>query len=1254
LKPLDLETAKKIIDFSGGDEALSNLAEIQISGAVALHNMIANSKLGMGYLADEVGMGKTYIALGVVTLMRYFNPSLRVLYICPSRNVQDKWDKEYKNFINNNVIVTQYRIRTAEGSPAAPYVSCRNLTELIKMASIGYYADFFVRKDSFSMGLTDDEETWDTKLKQLKKLLPAHEMQNIRNSKRHVKLQYAKALNYILPTFDLVIIDEAHNFKHDFESSDRNRVLSNVFGIRNDNDFTLRIRNSLLLSATPYDRNINQLRNQLKLVGKGRLLPDEIESTDHEIIKNKLNQFMVRRLNVLNINNKLHTRNMYRKEWRTGKRAEIHLSSDEQKLVMALVQKKVGAMLNSKDGSPAYQMGMLASFESFAETTKSPPVEFDGDQSEKQNTDAQDRHVVGMLVDSYKEKDLGSTLPHPKMDTICKQLSVELFENSRKQLVFVRRVKSVKELKDKLDDSYNDWIINYIRTQLENHEQEKKLFAALFKEYRRQSKYKDEDISEGQYAAGTEGDADDNQPPKNDTFFAWFFRGILEQRAQDILKVGSEVYTTPQAVRVGLTAKNQNISRIMELNWAWFICRNEHQNINELIDNYGQSIHVRSKSTDYLDIYHACQIGFLEWYIDRFKTDYLSPLYERLSRDNKDAAEINVDIEQLRENLNVKTFFTEIEEQELSKDIFPLQNELYNALKSSGLEDNHQLLEKVDIHRLLIDICLRTGHGIIDIYIARLKQGSKNLDDKSRSKWIKDLVTVIKQQKNSLCFSTFRELEQLADQFDLIIKNNAADIYSTPNSGRKMYLSQRLNPVSPIIGATGATIASRTAQAIKFRMPGYPLALISTDVFQEGEDLHTFCDSVVHYGLSGTPVSIEQKTGRVDRINSLAQRRLLKIKDRELDDNDLIQVTFPYIKESIEYLQVRQLCENINDFIRSLHEISSDAPVRQDTVDTEQALKNKSMIAEQVTDFLKSPYVPFVEESNSNSKVSFIASEHKRIESITNHVKELVSRLSSKNNQIVESKILESNIEGIKINSARSSGDLILSATYKDEVYLISQNQLRKWMMKKSWNTLHRTIAIEDAAGTYQLFFNSEMLVGDSSLTQVRDIELYFKRFSDTHVPEQYQYPTSKIIVDYYQRAIKNNVKINGNKLRIEKSDNNKKNSLGIRFIFGDDKLERKHNIFLHECDGRCIFISKVATKNKIGQFDDKKIIEYTWIRNNHIDLVEFTLNKQGDLVGRVVHSSNSLDWAEFIFCAYTLAVESDRLEYIIDQKDIF
>ena len=1232
MKPLDLITARKIIDFSGGDPSLENLASMQLNGAVALHNMIADPKIGMGYLADEVGMGKTYVALGVVTLMRYFNPSLRVLYICPSRNVQDKWDREYKGFINHNVIVSQYRIRTAGGKPAAPYVSCRNLAELIKMATIGYYADFFVGKDSFSMGLTDDEDSWKARLKSLKQLLPAHEISHIRNTKRTVKLQYARALNYVLPTFDLVIIDEAHNFKHDFNSSDRNQVLSNVLGIQKAEGSVLRVRNALLLSATPYDRNIDQLRNQLKLVGKERLLPDEIENTEIETIKQHLNKFMVRRLNVLNINEKLHTRNMYRKEWRTGERAEIKLDSDEQKLIMALVQKKVGDMLGKRDGSPAYQMGMLASFESFAETTKSPPVEFDGEKVDKKETDAQDRHVVGQLVDSYKDKDLGNTLPHPKMDSICKSLSMELFERNRKQLVFVRRVKSVKELKEKLDDAYNEWIMTYLLEQLDGHEREQKMFHALFQEYRIQSKHKDEDISEGEYVVGEEGDAEDNQPPKNDTFFAWFFRGVLDSNIQKLLAVDTDFHTTPFAVRVGLTAKNQPISRLMEINWAWYVCLRTGFDILQLLEAHKPSLSILVESDEYLDVYRGSQIAFIEWYVKAFNADYLTPLVNHLSRQNSGTMELQMDFERLKETLAISTLFTEIEKQGLSNEIFPLQGQVFEALQSDSQSTIKRIIDKCDIHRLFMDICLRTGHGIIDIYLNRIRQGPQNLDETSRSKWMSDLVGLLKEQKDSTWFSTYHELAGLASHLDLLIKTNTADILDEPHSARKQYLSQRLNPVSPVIGATGATLASRSAQAAKFRMPGYPLALISTDVFQEGEDLHTFCDSVVHYGLSGSPVSIEQKTGRVDRVNSLAQRRLLNISGRQVAHDDYIQVTFPYVKESIEFLQVRQLCTNINEFIRSLHEIRVDKVERQDNVEPGKALLDSSIIPEQVTDYLQSPYEPIVEQCLDNSVAEKIDKENKRVASIKQHVNDLVSEVIPRWTSFdVEKEIAESHLR-IKIDSARSTGELLIIANTDEDIYFASQNQLRQWMKKKSWDTLYRICAVENARGTYQLTRNSEMLIGDSNVTQARDIELFVKRFSDEHKPKSYKRPTSQNIMDNYENVDNGAVNINGNDTHIFKIEGSNPITVGIQFSFGEEALTRQHVIWLYETDGRCVFLSKVATKKKISQFDDHKIIELTWIRNSNIDLVEFMLNNKGELMGRVVHASDSLDWDELYF----------------------
>ena len=74
-------------------------------------------------------------------------------------------------------------------------------------------------------------------------------------------------------------------------------------------------------------------------------------------------------------------------------------------------------------------------------------------------------------------------------------------------------------------------------------------------------------------------------------------------------------------------------------------------------------------------------------------------------------------------------------------------------------------------------------------------------------------------------------------------------------------------------------------------MPGFPLALVTTDVLQEGEDLHTFCSRVIHYGITWTPSAMEQRTGRIDRIGSLFQRAFDGL-ELEPSDSDWIQVYY--------------------------------------------------------------------------------------------------------------------------------------------------------------------------------------------------------------------------------------------------------------------------------------------------------------------------------------------------------------------------
>ena len=1265
MKPLDLATARRVLDLSGGDKALESLAKNQLEGAVALYNMIADPEIRLGYLADEVGMGKTYVALAVVALMRCFKPSLMVLYICPSRNVQEKWGREYEHFIKKNVKENQFHIRTPKGKSAVPYISCRNVNEMLCAASTGYYADYFVGKGSFSISLANDEseqrDDWNKKCQEIRGLIPAHEWHGIVTEKKDVKEQYAKALNYILPSFDLVVIDEAHNFKHDFDSSDRNRILSRVLGFNGGDDFVPRVDKALLLSATPYDRDINQLRNQLHLVGKQHLLPAEIESDQKDKIVSHLRKFMVRRLNTLNINHVKHTRNMYRQEHRRGDRAEIALESDEQKLVTALVQKKVGEMLNRKDASPAYQIGMMASFESYAQTAKAEVVQFDGDEADKVNKDARDRHVVGHIVESYKDAGLGRTLPHPKMDGICQQLAKDIF-NNKKQLVFVRRVKSVGELKNKLDDHYSEWLIDYIQSQLIDHKPFQIVFNRLYNTYKEQSRKKDSDISGGEFVAGAEGEAEDNQPPKNDTFFAWFFRGAMAPGISNFLSIGSEQLTTPELLRKGLTAKNQLVSLLMELNWARFITDAEGRSLTGILVASGPDILAKAGCyttgalvDDYQDIYWACQLGFLDWYGVQPGAANVESLLQYLKPIQKNARPLEISHEVLATNLQQETLFTKLHKYGLAEELFPLQKQVYLALKENRCDT--ELLDRLDTHSHLVSLCLRSGHGIIDLYLARLRQGASNLTADTRRSWLRDLMICLEGQAGCSGFSTYRELASLAEQLDLIIKNNVPGIFDEPRERRRTYVSHQLNPVSPVIGASGETVSNRSAQARKFRMPGYPLALISTDVFQEGEDLHTFCDSVVHYGLSGAPVGIEQKTGRVDRVNSMAQRRLSNYQKTTIDKNDFIQVRFPYVKESIELFQVRQLCNNINLFIESLHELSVKLEPSQDQVDTNRALADKSEIPEQIWNFLKSPYVPEVPELCDVTREKEVVAQCKKSRLVLEYVQGLVVETCQQDIFRKGYDLTDDCHLTVRIDSARSSGEIMLIAEMENGKYKLSDNTLKQSMIDRSWRTFYRTQAKESASGCYTLTMSAEMLIGDDQVTQAGDIVHFFARFRKTHNPNLYQRPVAEKVHVFCQRAIVDGVTLSDQKVdaRISLVDDIK--GFGLQFNFGRQQLSRCQTVWLYEADGDCVFISKAVTAvqlKALGADWNKKVIEYTWGRNGYIDVVEFLLDDEDGISGRVIHPIGSLNWEEFIYCAFVLSVEADRLEYVFNTDDVY
>lgn len=1265
IEPISLATARELIDFSGGSPELDFLALPQLEGAVALQNIIADPEIGIAYLADEVGMGKTYIALGVVALMRFFNPALRVLYIAPKNNVREKWVKDYKAFIAANYKKTDGINKGADGKPAVPFLECRSMTELLQALCTGQSGDFFICASSFSFALDDEETGLFEKLSLIEKYVPAlgqpgQEKRRGTTLKEAVKEEYAKALNYMLPLFDLVVVDEAHNLKNGIESSHRNRMLARILGAWREKGsaYRCRVKNVLLLSATPFDRDLGHLENQLKLFGRSHLMAGAT-AENYEAV---LSRFMVRRLNSIELGpqKKRHTRNMYRTEHRSGRVAEIRLKSDEQKLFTALVQKKVSDVLD-RDFGGKYQTGMLASFESYLPAGTLKNAEFDGNSDEKKLQEAPDRDVVERLVASFRESFVRLP-PHPKMDEVSRLLHRETFEGAgKKQLVFVRRVKSVPDLKAKLDERYDHWLRQYLARHLEGCDA-CGMLEEVWSKYEQIARKEDREIFEGEAVPNQDGD--DDQPPQNDNFFTWFFRGATHPEIAPILSGAS--ITTPEEARKQMTQKSSTWSLLFEFNWRDFFARFVDERVLEEIVAAAPALkRIQAKGEAWRD-YMACQIGFLEA-VAGMGPPRAAEAAELVLRHcygggleslKQPVGELSP--EKVSEYLRQQTFFSVLElpgHESLAAEIFPLLGKLSLLFGDGSSGEKGALLRQLEVHRELLATLVRIDHVFIDLYIARLKQAGRQVQPQVLEEFIRHLGA---QKANRL--SSRRILTGLAEQLPLILKLNFSDIGDVPRSELRRYIVKQISPLSPVIGASGETSSNRSSQARKFRMPGYPLVLVSTDVFQEGEDLHTFCDRVTHYGISASPIALEQKVGRVDRVHSLAQRNLLR-HPRSIKKH-YIKVFYPHIRETIEYQQMFNVALGLNQFIESLHRVGGHSLKIGDTQDADQVVTGK--IPKQIVAELKSPFPARPLLSGEPSQLAMIGTMRDRFDVNLSHLRTLVARVEEKYRgrgiayRIDEERAAEQAVE-LRLRSSRTSGRLLLSASAKvpgDEGLLRVDSDwksLLRTLKSLESGASYRMIAGEEEKGGYRLYRNVEMYVEEPECLQQEEVENLLERvMAEGKLPGvdgQQGVTVAQLFRDAKGFLSANARRFGSTSFRFDSRSGE------VTCFFNPRGQERKHLVKARIQKGYLVLTARIATVtrvSKIGRSNPESLVRMTLLRNVNVDLVELHLSKQCELIGRVTHPLEHLQSVEFLTCLQTLAVECDQMEYVLMKNDIF
>jgi broad specificity phosphatase PhoE len=91
--------------------------------------------------------------------------------------------------------------------------------------------------------------------------------------------------------------------------------------------------------------------------------------------------------------------------------------------------------------------------------------------------------------------------------------------------------------------------------------------------------------------------------------------------------------------------------------------------------------------------------------------------------------------------------------------------------------------------------------------------------------------------------------------------------------------TRREGPVLPNVRLANGQVARdiRRRLMLAFNTPFFPEILVASAVMSEGVDLHLYCRHAIHHDLDWNPSVLEQRTGRLDRLGSHAWRSSMPI-----------------------------------------------------------------------------------------------------------------------------------------------------------------------------------------------------------------------------------------------------------------------------------------------------------------------------------------------------------------------------------------
>ncbi len=893
---ISLPLIKECVSFAGKQKAVfedDSIPELQYKGVTALCRILQEHQCA--YLADEVGMGKTYQALGVISMLLSEKEDAQILIISPNEAVQHNWVTEINNFKEKNLL-RDITFKTKEEHPVDLIKGfCQNQMEanvhIVRLTSFSTIAEHIARRgrqnrdsmftaEEISEGLTDilnvDKDT----------ILKGLSFQDSLYSSEAGR-KCGEILKKYSPRFSLVVIDEAQNIRNENNAT---LFLDSWMGLKrfekSGKNCEDKDRKYLLMSATPAHRGVESLRNQFLYFLDKSEIPTEL---DHAFLE----RYLIRRLRTYNGENKYEVRHV--------NPDNVLMNTDEkqntkQRLFLALLQSRLAQLQEHGKNNATFKIGFLETFESYGATEESSEdsetgennKEFEngGSQKENEKGSAPDKELLKQLTKSYFQCFGEKAAPHPKLDYMEEELRKLLDANvigkdctPEKALIFVRRLASVDELVFRLNKRYEGSILEHwgkefkVSPELPLIQDEfQKIFKQMDQEGEREEEEDEIEDDEIEKIADEQG-----EEKKKSELLLWM----------SVKKTDKDVRFNSVSLFKKSMMRNKSRSFLFEENYYRTTHGSNEIRYKRLIEKIVDDAFVMEVS----GCIRADEKRYITYSSGKRKNKNSDLLilccYVALAKEGHAMAEVIKRFYRIKERVACQE---PLIDGKLIKKLL-LQTSLWNCLrvdKRAHAWFCEKDFDKRYIIQSWIEKYLKSSEAVLELlYCACMIKDTKNKPSLCRRiidrlfetrVHINRIEQLIKNQ--SLIFNQLLDEKEIDYRYDPAFMN----------------IQQWVMPAVGGNKGNGALIK-------RFNTPFYPDVIVCTDVLKEGINLHLFCNRIYHYGLAWTPGDLEQRIGRVDRFFSKTYRERIEKKDSH------IEVYYPYMEKSIDEHQLRKVLQ---------------------------------------------------------------------------------------------------------------------------------------------------------------------------------------------------------------------------------------------------------------------------------------------------------------------------------------------------------